>query len=131
MLCHWRVCKAYNMRTNVVFAILLAWQFGEASAATLHTCPIVGPFGATVPIAGPDAWNVHMPRGEIEMYARGEMIYCKYAGLLVTKKVDPSVCVLGSEGGRITAPPKFPESTVCTFRDEITRKPRDCFVICQ
>jgi hypothetical protein len=65
------------------------------------------------------------------MFARGSEIYCKYEGITLVRKVEATICVLGSEGGKITAPPRFPESTICAFKDEVMRKSRDCFVICK
>lgn len=121
------------MRIPLFAAMLIAWPVAAAAETTLHLCPVVGPFGSTVELAGKDPWSVHMPRGDMEMFARGDTVFCKYnrGDLLLTKKVEASTCVLASEGGIISAPPRFPESTVCSFRDELMRKPRDCFVICK
>lgn len=121
------------MRMPVVLAMFIAWPAAAAAETSLHLCPIVGPFGSTVELSGPDRWSAHLPRGDMEMFASGDTVFCKYnrGDLLLTKKVEASTCVLGSEGGKISAPPRFPESTVCSFRDELMRKPRDCFVICK
>lgn len=117
------------MRVAVILATLTLWASAAASE-TLHLCPIVGPFGASVEMSGPSPWTVMMPRGEMQMFTSGSSLFCKYQGITLTKEVDSVNCVLGSEGGSITAPPRSPESTVCTFRGEISRGPRDCFIIC-
>jgi hypothetical protein len=100
----------------------------QASASSLHLCPVPNTVSRTIETAGDSPWTVYLPTGEAEMFVDANTIYCKLNGLLLTKAAPSKNCVLGAEAGKITEPPRLKK--YCTFSDELGRKANDCYVIC-
>jgi hypothetical protein len=112
----------------VALLAVLAVFTQEASASSLHLCPVPNFVNGTVTTAGDSPWTVHLPKGDAEMFVSGDTIYCKLDGLLLTKDAPNKNCVLGAEAGKITQPPQLKK--YCTFSDELGRKANDCYVTC-
>jgi hypothetical protein len=115
---------------TMFFAVLtvLAVFTHQASASSLHLCPVPNTVSRTIKTAGDSPWTVYLPTGEAEMFVDADTIYCKFDGLLLTKDAPNKNCVLGAEAGKITAALRLKK--YCTFSHELGRKANDCYVMC-